>query len=314
MNDSYNMEPHQDNAMDLVEVINILWKKKILIIAHSVIAAVIAIFVAINMPDIYRSYALLAPVQQQDSGLGGMKSQLGGLAGLAGISLGSGAMDNTDLGLELLKSYQFFERFAQKQEILVPLMASEGWDRDNNTLILNPDKYNESTQTWVRTPKPPRGIVPSLQEAHEEFLKLIEIGQDIETGFITVSIEHYSPYLAKQWVDTLVDQINMDVKAIKVKEAENSIAYLNEQVASTQLTDLKIGIFELIQSQIEKIMIANSRQEYLFQTIQPAQVRELKEKPRRSMIVILATVLGGFLGIFTAFLVNLFEKRKHRKD
>lgn len=310
MNDSYNMEPHQDNAMDLVEVINILWRKKILIISHSIASALIAIVVSINMPDIYRSYALLAPVQQQDSGLGGMKSQLGGLAGLAGISLGGGAMDNTDLGLELLQSYQFFERFAQKQNVLVPLMASEGWDREQNTLILDPDKYNQATKTWVRTPKPPRGIVPSLQEAHEEFLKLIEIDQDIETGFITVSIEHYSPYLAKQWVDSIVEQINMDVKDIKVKEAENSIAYLNEQVANTQLTDLKMGIFELIQSQIEKIMIANSRQEYLFQTIQPAQIKELKEKPRRAMIVILATVLGGFIGIFIAFLMNVNEKRK----
>jgi len=98
-----------DDEIDLKELFSALWAGKLWIISTTVIASVIAIAVAISMPNIYRSEALLAPVSSESGGLGGLASQFGGLASLAGVSLpGGGGGDKTTMGLEVIKSRQFF--------------------------------------------------------------------------------------------------------------------------------------------------------------------------------------------------------------
>ena len=67
-------------------------------------------------------------------------------------------------------------------------------------------------------------------------------------------------------------------------EAEKSIEYLKQQIANTSLADLQVMFFELIQSQTETVMLAEVRPEYVFKTIDPAVVPELKSKPRRAII------------------------------
>jgi len=82
-----------------------------------------------------------------------------------------------------------------------------------------------------------------------------------------------------------------------VEQAERSINYLKEQINSTSLTELQAGFFEMIQSQTETIMLAKASPEYLFKTIDPAVVPELKSKPKRALIAVLGTLLGGMLGV-----------------
>ena len=55
--------------------------------------------------------------------------------------------------------------------------------------------------------------------------------------------------------------------------------------------------YELIQSQTETMMLANVREEYVFKTIDPATVPEFKSEPKRALICILGTFLGGFLAL-----------------
>ena len=114
---------------------------------------------------------------------------------------------------------------------------------------------------------------------------------------MTVSIDHQSPIIAARWVNWLVEDVNAAVKAQEVAEAEKSIEYLKQQVANTSLADLQAMFFELIQSQTETVMLAEVRPEYVFKTIDPAVVPEEKSKPRRALICVLGTLLGGALGV-----------------
>jgi capsular polysaccharide biosynthesis protein len=123
------------------------------------------------------------------------------------------------------------------------------------------------------------------------------VSQDKQTGYVTVSIEHQSPIVAAQWVKWLVEDVNAVVKAQHVAEAEKSIEYLKQQVANTSLADLQAMFFELIQSQTETVMLAEVRPEYVFKTIDPAVIPEIKSKPNRAVICVLGTLLGGILGI-----------------
>ena len=207
-----------------------------------------------------------------------------------------------------MQSRQFFAQFSQENNVLVPLMAAKGWNSSDNTLVIDPEVFDSATNTWVRQPKPPRQSQPSIQESHEAFKKLISVAQDKETGFVTLSVEHFSPYVAKQWVDALVQAINITIREQDVAKAERSISYLQQQIATTQLAELQTGLFELIQSQTETIMLANASPEYLFQTIDPAVVPELKAKPKRALICVLGVMLGGMLGVLIVLIRHFVNK------
>ncbi|MEY3017671.1 MAG: hypothetical protein RL336_806 [Pseudomonadota bacterium] len=289
--------PYADDEIDLKELFGVLWDGKVIIAAITGAAAVIAVMVALSMTNIYRSEALLMPASGGDN-MGSLASKYGGLASLAGISLGGGgAGDKTTLAMEVMKSRQFLQSFIEKRDILVPLMAAEGWNRGDDTLEINDDLYDPGTQQWVRDVDPPKTAAPSLQEAHEVFTKLISLSQDKESGFVTLAIEHVSPTVAQQWVTWLVEDVNDVIRQQDVAQAERSIAYLKEQIAATSLADLQAGFFELIQKQTETIMLAKASPEYVFRTVDPAVVPEQKSKPKRALICVLGTMLGGMLGV-----------------
>jgi uncharacterized protein involved in exopolysaccharide biosynthesis len=287
-----------DDEIDLGEVFRVLWAGKWLIGGITFASAVIAIIVALIMPDIYRAEALLAPNDQEKAGgLSALASQYGGLASLAGISLPAGSTDKTALGLEVLKSRKFIAEFIERHDILVPLMAADDWDAKSGELKIDPDLYDTAVEKWVRNVSPPQKTIPSAQEAYEVFTDALSFRQNKESGLITVSIEHYSPTIAKQWVDWLVDDLNTTIMQQDVREAEQAIEYLNLQIENTSLTELQNVFFRMIEEQTKTVMLAKVSNEYLFKTLDPAIAPELKAKPKRSLIVILATILGGVLGI-----------------
>ena len=300
----------QDDEIDLKELFGAIWSGKVTIIITTSIAAIIAVMFALSQPDIYKAEALLSPVSNESGGIGGLASQFGGLASLAGVSLGGGNADKTTMGIEVLQSRQFFAQFMTDNDVLVPLMASNNWESSTNRLVIDPEIYDVKTNAWVREAKAPRQSQPSVQEAHEKFKEIITVSQDKETGFVTLSIEHYSPYVAKKWVDTLIVAINETIRKQEVAQAERSISYLKQQIQTTQLAELQVGFFELIQSQTETIMLANASPEYLFKTLDPAVVPELKAKPKRALIAVLGTLLGGMFGVLIV-LVRHFTGKEH---
>ena len=287
-----------DDEIDLRELFRVLWAGKWLIGGISFAAAMIAVAFALSLPNIYRAEALLAPNDSQGTGgLSALAAQYGGLASLAGINLGSGSADKTAFGLEVLKSRKFVSGFIERHNILVPLMAAEDWDAESGELKINSGVYDLATDRWARDAIPPRKAMPSLQEAHTAFMANLSVSQDKKSGFVSIAVEHYSPTVAKQWVDWLVGDINFSIMQRDVAEAEQAIAYLNEQIGSTSLADLQNVFFKLIEEQTKIVMLAKVSPEYTLRTLDPAVIPEIKFRPSRALICVLGTLLGGMLGV-----------------
>lgn len=284
-----------NDDIDVSVLIKILWKGKLLIFLVTSAFTIISAIYAITLPNIYKSEVVLSPVSEQ----GGVQigGQLGGLAALAGVSLGSSAGgDKTALALELLKSRDFVSRFIESNNLYVPIMAAVGWDRINNKLIINSDYYNEENSSWIREVDPPFFAKPSNQESFEEFKKIYSVNHDKTNGTVTIAVEHYSPYVARDWVDILVKRINEEIRQQDLSEAQRSINYLNAKIKETNLADVKVVLYSLVEEQTKKIMLANIRPEYVFKTIDPPVVAELEVKPKRVLIVFLAFILSLFAG------------------
>ena len=290
------------DEIDLRELWDVLWNGKWVIIAITFVFAVASVLYALSLPNIYKSEALLAPADENSGGgLAGMAGQFGGLASLAGVSFGGGGADKVTLALSVLKSREFISYFIEKHNLLVPLMATKGWDREKDELIIDSDVYNPKTDTWVRGVSSPKKPEPSMQEAHKVFLEHCSVSQDKETAFVSLGFESYSPSVSKQWVDWLVEDINLKLKARDVAEAERSIKYLTGQLEKTSIADMRSIFYELIEEQTKTIMFAEVRDEYVFKTIDKAVVPELKYKPKRSLICILGGMLGGMLAVVIVF-------------
>jgi uncharacterized protein involved in exopolysaccharide biosynthesis len=290
---------NSDDEIDLRELWNAIWSGKWVIIGVTALFAIASVFYALSLPNIYKSEALLAPASsEQQGGLGALAGQFGGLASLAGVNLGGGKANKTDMAIEILKSREFISRFIQEHHILHDLMAAKDWDLNSNTVIYNEESYSPEYGKWL-TP-----AEPSMQQATKALKKLLNIEQNNETGMVNISVEHYSPYVAKQWVDWLIKGININMKMRDKKEANESIAYLQSQIKKTTIFEHKTLLYQLIEEQTKTLMFAEVRDEYVFKTIDPALVPELKFKPKRVLKVALGTFLGGILSLILIFIFH----------
>ncbi|MDP4536903.1 Wzz/FepE/Etk N-terminal domain-containing protein [Alkalimonas collagenimarina] len=297
--------PTQD--VDLAELFRTFWRAKLFIIGFTALFAVGSVFYALSLSDVYRSDALLAPANtQQKPGMGAL-GQLGGLASLAGVNLGGQGTDKTALALEVLRSRDFIGRLIEQHDLFVPVMAAKDWRVTSNELVLDESIYDASTDTWLRDAKPPRQSKPSVQETYEEFIKLLQVRQSKDNGMVTVSIEHYSPHIAQQWVQLLITELNAFMKQRDMEEARRSMTYLEQQLQKTQVEEIRRALFQLIEEQTKTLMLTQVSDEYVFKIIDPPIASEKKAKPSRALICIIGTLFGGFLAclvVLIRFLVR----------
>ena len=312
-NPNYLPYPPQptDDEIDLRELFGALWKGKWIIIATTFIFAVGAVLYALSLPNIYKSEALLAPAESSNGGgLSKMAGQLGGLAALAGVNLGAGESSQTELAVQVMKSRQFVEAFINKHDLLVPLMAATDWDLANNKLILDEELYNSNTGEWLREPNGMRGATPTAQEAFEVFSKeVLNISQDKESGLYTVSVKNYSPYIAQQWVNWLIEDINKVMRERAIAETSQNLAYLNTQLQKTAVTDMQSTFYKLIEEQTKSLMLAEVQEEFVFKVVDPAVAPETKSEPKRALIVVLSTIFG-FVFSISLIILNVANKKR----
>ncbi|MDW2075400.1 Wzz/FepE/Etk N-terminal domain-containing protein [Vibrio sp. 1863] len=299
-----------DDEIDLRELFKSIWKGKWIIIITTFVFAVASVLYALSLPNIYKADALLAPAESSSGGgLSKMAGQLGGLAALAGVNLGGGESSQTDLAVQVMKSRQFVDVFISKHDLLVPLMAAKDWNIATNILVINEDSYNPSTGEWLREPEGLRGAKPTAQEAFEVFKKdILSINLDKDSGLYTVSIKHYSPYIAQQWVNWLIEDINKVMRERTIAETSQNLEYLNTQLQKTAVADMQSTFYKLIEEQTKSLMLAEVQEEFVFKTVDPAVVPESKDGPKRALICVLGTLVGGTLGVAVVLVLFAFRK------
>lgn len=299
-----------ENEMKLKELFSIIWMGKWFVIGVTFIFGVGSIIYALNKPNLYTSEALLAPAEsEQSGGLSALAGQFGGLASLAGVNLGTKTSNKSQLALEILVSRKFISGFVERHRILPELMAAKSWDLINNTLTYDDEVYDPIAKAWVREVDAPYKSKPSKQESYKEFSKIFSASLNAETGMVNLSIEHISPYIAQQWVEWLVEDINKQMKDRDVSEATRSTEFLTKQLEETHVADIRIILFKLIEEQAKTIMLANVRDEYVFKTIDPALASEEKSSPKRALIVLLSLLLGGMLSVLFLLSKHALKKK-----
>ncbi len=286
-------------GLDIRQLVTTLWEGKWFILSITSIVAILAVVITLRMPNQYKAAVMLVPVSSSSmSSMSRLAGQFGGLAALAGISLGgAGNGENAVAAMELVKSWGFQEEFIRDNQAEAAVFAARGWDRGSDRLIFDPTIYDETQRKWVRRFRPEKGETaePNGWELHKKFSNRIAIIQNPKTNLITLSVEFYSPQLAKDWADGIVKAINLRMQERDRAEAAKSIEYLQKKMAQTGLTEMKTVFSRLIEEQTKTLMLADVSDEYVFKTLGPAKLPVMKSGPARGLICIVATLVGGFL-------------------
>ena len=300
----------QDNTqeIDIAKVFSILWSQKIIIASVVCIFAISGIVYALSIPNRYYSQATLTSSSSEGGGLGALADSLGGLASIAGvINLGSGNNNLDEQAVQVIQSWGFIEDFIAKRQIKVPLFAAKSWNKKINELVIDEDLYDSTQQKWLREPNKGKKAEPSSWELYGKFSELFSINIDLKTGFISMSMQFYSPYLAAKWLEWLIEDINQEIRKRKLLEIENNIKYLTEQINLTNKSELQSVFYSLIEEQLKAQMLANANPDFVFKILNRPMVAEVKSSPKRALIVVIFTFLGGvFSSIYILF--------KHRQQ
>jgi len=305
--------PTIDDKVSLKELSCVIWRGKWIVIFMTFTFAITSTIFAMSQPDMYRADSLLSPADSSgSSGLANISGQLGGLAALAGVNIGGSEKSQAELAVQVIKSRQFVESFITQHDLIVPLMAVKNWDIKSDTLIIDSDIYSETTDEWFREPKGLRGKKPTLQEAYEVFIKeVFDIEKDKDSGLYSVSINYYSPFVAKKWVTWLIEDINNNMRERVISDTKNNLLYLHSQLEKTSVAAMQGTFYKLIEEQTKSLMLAEVQEEFVFKVIDPAVVPEVKFKPKRALICIIGTFLGVSLGLAMVLLNFVF--RRHFK-
>tara|TARA_Y100000385_G_scaffold291216_1_gene367888 strand:- start:4053 stop:4988 length:936 start_codon:yes stop_codon:yes gene_type:complete len=298
-----------DDEIDLRELFGVLWGNKIKIIGITAVFAVVSVIYALSVPNQYKASALLAPAQQQSGGLSGALGQLGGLASLAGVSIGGGESSEAQVAQEIMKSWSFIEGFIADNDLAVEVYAAEGWSRESNQLKFDNDVYAVKTKAWlVENDNIGRLGPPTSWQLFEKFSEMLAVSEDKKSGLISISIEYYSPQIAKQWLDLYISSINKHMQARQVVKVSNNIEYLEAQIEKTSITEMQEVFYTIIEEQIKSQMLAEASPDYAFVAVSPSMVPEEKSQPKRALICILGTLLGGILSVLTVLVLHFARK------
>ena len=298
-------EPYYDDEIDLRELFAVLRAGKNKILAVTAVFALVSVIYALSMPNQYKATALLAPAESESGGLSGALGDLGGLASLAGVNLDMGGGGDAKIALEIMQSWSFIENFITDNNLSVEVFAAEGWSRPSNQLEINQSVYDTSSKTWsVKNSVTGEKGPPSSWVLFEEFSEKLTVAEDKKTGLVSVSIEYYSPLIAKDWLDLYVKAINEHMQARQIAKVTNNINYLQAQIQKTTIAEMQEVFYTIIEEQIKNKMLAEASPDYAFQAVSPSMVPEEKSQPKRALIFILGTLLGGMLSVLWVLVMH----------
>jgi uncharacterized protein involved in exopolysaccharide biosynthesis len=282
--------PSDEDEIDLLELIRTLLQSWKTIVGITILCTGLAVAYALYAPEVFKAETLLAPAQEEKPGASSALGQFGGLAAMAGISIPSDS--NVEQVVATLNSRKFLRTYINQNK-LTPVLFDEIWDADN--------------QAWI---VPSVEDEPTEQKAIKSFKSCLSVDEDKKAGLITLSISWKDPEVAAQWANDLVKQLNEQLREQAIADSKKRVGYLEQELAKTTLQDMRAVLYNLLESEKQKAMLANVNEDFALEVIDPAVAPETREKPKRKLIVALGGVCGGFIGIFAVFFAQFMQKLK----
>ena len=253
----------------------------------------------------FEASALLLPSKASEEGADSLTQRYGGIASIAGLSIPSDDnVSETDITLAVLGSRSFINSVIEKNKFAPYLLASSYYSKQEG-LIFDISLYDVTNEKWLENDEFP--VPPSRELLFDTFSEDLTIAKDADTGLIGINFRHLSPGFSSRVIEVLVEELNRSRRAQEIEETNSAVKYLREKIDDNAIAELDQVFYELIQSQVQKRMLAEVKSDYALKYLDPPWVSEKPVSPSRLIFSGIGFIFGLFL--FAVFVVNLHSKR-----
>ena len=288
--------------IDLKILFYMIMQYKFKIAFFTFILTIFAIIFSLSIPNSYKSSTILVPQEAAKPSLGGLAS----LAGLAGVSIGSGGeLGVSDTMITTLNDYSFASYIIQKYNLnekiapssMYPNMVFALGYKGIYDMFHNNHKNNEKTQDEI------------IYDTFKTMQKIIHISADKNTGAITLSAITQDRFLSKKLVEIYLKEITIYVKTREMSNVDKKIKYYKNELQNTFDVQLKQQLSQLLSSLFQKKVLSQANEFYNVSKITEPTVAYIKDKtkPKRALIVIISFIISIILGIFSVFFIEFLK-------
>lgn len=257
-----------------------------------------------------------APASSATGGLSKKLGSLGGLAALAGVSVGSSSGDSAtpfDLYLEELKSRELANELAKDPQIMTTIYSGQ-WDKESKTWqkpqsILSPVKSALKSVLGIpqRPWRAPNGV--ALQGYMEAVVAIIKPSAK-DPPITIISMEHPDPAFAIYFLSRMNELADMRIRRVALARATEYAAYLSAKMNSAIIAEHRKDLSEALSEQEKSIMSASSSLPYAAVIVQMPTASDRPVKPSPVLVL----VLGMMSGLIIGALLALFNFKKLFRD
>jgi uncharacterized protein involved in exopolysaccharide biosynthesis len=311
-----------DDEISLLDLFAVLWRRRVMIIAITLTAAVgIVAFSIITLvlpletsplPNEYTPKALMLINNASGGGMASMiaSSGLGGLAGLAGVSAGA---TFSQLAVYLTGTNSFLDSVVDEFDLLVRYK------------IITPEKMAKSPRADSR-----EVLKKKLKAEYDEKSGVFSISfTDTDPAFAQRVVNYCVSFLEQRFNDLGIDKNklekenleknientfqeirNLELESHRLEQSVNRSSAANIPAITLEISriSLELGARRQVYSQLtvqsELLKVSMASEKPVFQVLELAEVPDRKSGPSRGLLCIIVTFATGFFSVFLAFVLN----------
>ena len=184
----------------------------------------------------------------------------------------------------LIQGRGFIYKFIQDNDLL-PILFDKDWNKDEK-------KWHPTmVHRWIY------GDTISIWDGYTKFSDLLDVETDDETNLTTISIKWTDAKLATDWANKVVEKVNEQLREQAIKESDDVLAQLQDQLNKTSALELKLALYGLMETQMAKITAAKVHPEFAMKVLDRAVIPDDQAIPYLQLILI---VISLFLGLVIA--------------
>jgi uncharacterized protein involved in exopolysaccharide biosynthesis len=277
----------EEDAINLLDLLTTVVENLKLLIFGSLGAGVLALGISFLITPTFTAKTTMIPPSLANSITNAaLRSELGGLSmgGAAGLGGLVGAVKSP--GDQYIA---YMESNILRDQLIVKYKLQERYDQ----------KYLENTRKVLK--------------------KNVKLTSDKKTGLITIEVDDHDPKFAADLANDYVESLSRMIGRMTLAEAKARRELLEQQITeatqkSYQSPMVREGVIQSLIREYESARLDEKRDHPFVVQVDPAQAPELKSKPKKALIAIIATLAAFFFLLIFVFVRQALQKANENPE
>jgi uncharacterized protein involved in exopolysaccharide biosynthesis len=270
------------DGMSISDVFSNLGRRWKIIVPVVLLSSLLALTYGLMRPETFRISARLAPVKTAAGG--GYMGQLGGLASLAGINIGSGG-ESTE-NFIYLGSAEFARKFLKNRSLIEKLLPAQVGSM-------------AAQEAWK-----------NQRDAAKIFLEEnLRVREEKGTGIVSLDIYWPDPEEGSRILDMYIEDANEELRSRAREASKVRMDILQRRLTADTAQIMTETIAKLIEAELQREVLVAASPDYAFRVVDRSGPPKFRDSPKRALLV----VLGGLVGfVFASIFVLILDRTRLR--